>query len=335
MIRWLNIRELSSIAEARRRARRAANRIGFNSVKTEHVAIVATEMTQNVLRHGGGGRFLVDWFGPTGGERLLLVAVDEGPGIAKLDVMLRDGRTTRNSPGTGLGAMLRLSDRLDIDTGRGKGTMVTSEFLARQVKSQSSGFYSALRLSYPGARLCGDTVAVCDVGAVRTFMLCDGLGHGPDAAAAAKVARDTFIETAAEGPLQDILDEMGEAMRGTRGGVASLVRMDLERSRLDYAGIGNISTLVRRGGEFRRLAVRDGLLGSGRSTAHVESVDIDDETIVIMHSDGLNTLRDFSSRASLLHRSAPLIAARLLADNLRGRDDASIVVARTRQGQTL
>ncbi|WP_265562173.1 SpoIIE family protein phosphatase [Sphingomicrobium arenosum] len=335
MIHWLNIRELSSVAEARRRARRAASRIGFNSVKTEHVAIVATEMAQNILRHGGGGRFLVDWFGPPGGQRLVLVGVDEGPGIAKLELMLRDGRTTKNSPGTGLGAMLRLSDRLDIDTGRGKGTLVTAEFLPRQAKGTMRGHYAALRLSYPGARKCGDSVAICDIGSVRTFMVCDGLGHGPEAAAAAEAARETFVDVAPEAGLQDILDEMGEAMRGTRGGVASLVRVDSENRRLDYAGIGNISTLVRRGGDFRRLAVRDGLLGSGRSKAHVESHDVDEDTIVIMHSDGINTLRDLATRTSLLHRSAPLIASRLLSDNLRGRDDASVLVARMKEGRAL
>ena len=47
---------------------------------------------------------------------------------------------------------------------------------------------------------------------------------------------------------------------------------------------------------------------------------------VILHSDGLLTLRDLHEKPALLMRSALLIAGKLMAENFRGRDDASLSV---------
>ena len=127
MIGWLKITETSAVAEARRRARCTANAVGLNSLKVEHAAIVATEIAQNVLRHGGGGRMLIEVFGAPSLERLHIVGHDEGPGIGRVDRMMRDGETTKGSPGTGLGAIKRLSDRIDIFSEAGR-TVVAAEF---------------------------------------------------------------------------------------------------------------------------------------------------------------------------------------------------------------
>ena len=114
MIGWLKVRETSAVAEARRRARRTANAMGLHSTKVEHAAIVATEIAQNILRHGGGGQILVEIFGAPALERLHIVGHDEGPGIGRVDRMMRDGETTKGSAGTGLGAIKRLSDRKSV-----------------------------------------------------------------------------------------------------------------------------------------------------------------------------------------------------------------------------
>ena len=128
---------------------------------------------------------------------------------------------------------------------------------------------------------------------------------------------------------------MGEALQDTRGAVGAVVAFDRSKGTLRYAGIGNISTLIVQGKTVRRLVVRDGLLGGRVTTPHEETLEVEPNAILVMHSDGLNTLRSLDTRASLLQRSAPVIAADLLADNLRGRDDASIIVSRVSQARTL
>ena len=334
MIGWLKIAEASAVAEARRRARRCAAALGFNSTKVEHVAIVTTEIAQNILRHGGGGKILVESFGMPGLERLHVVGLDEGPGIARVDRMLKDGATTRDSPGTGLGAIKRLSDRMDIETGPGIGTIVAAEFRAANVRSTAPADHAGLRVPHPGERKCGDSVATRRAGTQDFYMVCDGLGHGAKAAVAATAARSAFLRARKTDPAA-ILGDVGEALEGTRGAVAAVVRLDRSIGRLSYAAIGNITTIVVQNGRAKRLPVRDGLLGGRQSRPHEERIATNSDAVLIMHSDGLATLRKLEDRAALLHRSAPVIAARLLHEAARGRDDASVVVARMSPSRTL
>ena len=333
MIGWLKVTETSAVAEARRRARRTANAVGLNSLKVEHAAIVATEIAQNVLRHGGGGRMLIEVFGAPSLERLHIVGHDDGPGIGRVDRMMRDGETTKGSPGTGLGAIKRLSDRVDIFSEPGR-TVVAAEFRRQTVRHDDPVDHAGFKLAFPGERRCGDTVAVRSSHDECLYFLADGLGHGAKAAGAAVAARKAFSAAKGGDPV-DLLLQVGEALRDTRGAVGAVVALDRSKGTLRYAAIGNISTLIVQGKTVRRLVVRDGLLGGRATTPHQETLDVEPNAILIMHSDGLNTLRALDTRTSLLQRSAPVIAADLLADNLRGRDDASIIVSRVSQARTL
>ena len=333
MIGWLKVRESSAVAEARRRARRTANALGLNSTKVEHAAIVATEIAQNILRHGGGGQILIEVFGAPSLERLHIVGQDEGPGITRVDRMLRDGETTKSSPGTGLGAMKRLSDRLDIFSKPGR-TVVVAEFSPQTVRLGDPVDHAGFKLAYPGERRCGDTVAVRSSHDRCIYFLADGLGHGSKAAGAAALARKAFHESEGDDPA-DLLMQVGDALSGTRGAVGAVVVLNRSSGTLIHAGIGNVSTLVVQGKKVRRLAVRDGLLGGRATTPHSETVDLESNAVIIMHSDGLNTLKSLDTQTSLFQRSAPVVAADLLANNLRGRDDASIIVSRASQARTL
>jgi serine/threonine-protein kinase RsbT len=51
--------------------------------------------------------------------------VDNGPGIADLDMALRDGYTTGGGLGLGLGGSRRLVDEFEIDSRPGEGTAVS------------------------------------------------------------------------------------------------------------------------------------------------------------------------------------------------------------------
>lgn len=334
MIGWLKVTEASAVAEARRRVRRTASAMGFDPTKVEQVAIVTTEIAQNVLRHGGGGKILVECFGAPAQERLHVVGLDEGPGIARVDRMLKDGITTKRSPGTGLGAIKRLSDRLDIETGQDSGTIIAAEFRRRATLAWDVADHAGLRLAYPGERSCGDALAARRSGPESLYLVCDGLGHGAKAAAAARTARQAFLRARESEPIA-ILERLAEALRGTRGAVAAVVRLDRAGGLMKYAALGNIATLLVQEGKVKRLPVRDGLLGGRPSTPHEETIEVERDGVVIMHSDGIATLRRLESRSGLLHRSAPVLAARLLNESTRGRDDASILVARMAPARTL
>ncbi|MFB0610695.1 SpoIIE family protein phosphatase [Aurantiacibacter poecillastricola] len=333
MIGWLKVEEASAVAEARRRARRTASALGFNSTKVEHVAIVATEIAQNILRHGGGGQMLVAVFGAPSLERLHLLGFDKGPGITRVDRMVRDGETTKRSLGTGLGAILRLSDRTDIDTSPA-GTVIAAEFLRQTIRSTHPADHAGFRMAYPGERRCGDGIAVRSGDGVCLYLVCDGLGHGPKAAQAADKAKQTFLAAEGSDP-SHLLDEVADGLVGTRGAVAAIVALNHTEKRLDYAAVGNISTLLWQDRKLQRLSVRDGLLGARKATPHRETVALSEDAVVLMHSDGLATMHGLNEKVALMNRSAPVIAARLFGEAERKRDDASIIVARLNAGRTL
>jgi serine/threonine-protein kinase RsbT len=56
---------------------------------------------------------------------LELVFEDEGPGIADIERALRDGFSTANSMGVGLGGARRLANEFHIESAPGAGTKVT------------------------------------------------------------------------------------------------------------------------------------------------------------------------------------------------------------------
>src|SRR5690606_37473530 len=109
------------IAEARRRATAIANRLGFSEEATGRVAIVVTELATNLWNHGRGGWCFI---GPSAtGDTVDVVVADRGPGIREPDHALRDGYTTSTTPGTGLGAVMRMSRHFDVYTRPGAGAV--------------------------------------------------------------------------------------------------------------------------------------------------------------------------------------------------------------------
>ena len=95
--------------------------IGLSESDIGRVAIVVTEATTNLVEHAPQGQLLARAFDRNGVAVIEALALDQGPGIANIGESLRDGYSTAGSPGTGLGAIKRLSDEFDIYSTPGKG----------------------------------------------------------------------------------------------------------------------------------------------------------------------------------------------------------------------
>lgn len=329
MIKWLRVREASAVAEARRRIRRLAIGLGFDLENTERMAIVASEAATNILRHAGRGNILIQRMPVFDRARIAMVAVDEGPGIGNLDRMMRDGESRLSSTGTGLGAMRRLSDRFDIHTVAGAGTVVACEFRKPGDRAVKTLEVAALLLAHPLEPVCGDAWSVSAHEGTTHLLLCDGLGHGAAAAEAANLALTTF-KRLPEGPVAGMFAALAADLSGTRGSVAALCRIDEGGRRMSHCGLGNITTLIASANGVKRMPVRDGQLGGPARSPLVTDTDLVPGNVIIMHTDGLATLRNLETRPELLRRSSLAIAGTLLRDDLRGRDDAGVIVARVR-----
>jgi serine/threonine-protein kinase RsbT len=100
--------------------------IGFSLVEQTKIVTAASELARNTVIHGGGGEMRVERLneGPkrTG---LRLIFEDQGPGIADIDLALRDGFTTGTGLGLGLNGARKLSHEFAIRSQPGAGTRVT------------------------------------------------------------------------------------------------------------------------------------------------------------------------------------------------------------------
>jgi serine/threonine-protein kinase RsbT len=113
------------VVRVRQMVRQAALAAKLPLVDQTKLVTAASELARNTLVHGGGGQASVEQIhnGRRAGVRVSFV--DEGPGIADLDLALTDGYTTGTGLGLGLSGSRRLCDEFDIDTAAGKGTRVT------------------------------------------------------------------------------------------------------------------------------------------------------------------------------------------------------------------
>jgi serine/threonine-protein kinase RsbT len=120
----LDIRNTQDVVRVRQRVRALAIDAGLSLVDQTKIVTAASELARNTLDYGGGGTVQMELVnGAHRGVRLIFE--DEGPGIKDVEAALRDGFTTGDGLGLGLGGAKRLSSEFKIDTAVGKGTRVT------------------------------------------------------------------------------------------------------------------------------------------------------------------------------------------------------------------
>lgn len=114
----------SDVVTVRRRVRETATTLGFSLVDQTKVVTAASELARNTLIHGRGGEMeLATLNGPRVGLRLTFQ--DRGPGISDIQLALRDGFTTGNGLGLGLGGAKRLVNEFEVVSRVGEGTRIT------------------------------------------------------------------------------------------------------------------------------------------------------------------------------------------------------------------
>ena len=99
--------------------------MGLSTLEVTKFVTAASELARNVLVHGGGGTMTMLAVQRDGKPGLQLDFEDQGPGIADVSQALRDGFSTANSLGLGLGGAQRLVQQFEIVSSHlGAGTHV-------------------------------------------------------------------------------------------------------------------------------------------------------------------------------------------------------------------
>ena len=112
------------VVQARRRVQEEAVRLGFSTVNQTKLLTAASELARNAIVYGGGGTLTIEAFDGAGPHKLQLTFEDRGPGIPDVELALRDGYTSGEGLGIGLGGSKRLVDEFELSTHPGEGTRV-------------------------------------------------------------------------------------------------------------------------------------------------------------------------------------------------------------------
>jgi len=114
----------ASLVTVRSRVRATAVDLGFGIVDQTKLVTAASELARNVLRYAESGEMIIEVLENSDRRGVRVTFADNGPGIANVELALRDGYSTGDSLGIGLPGAKRLVDDLTIDSVLGRGTTV-------------------------------------------------------------------------------------------------------------------------------------------------------------------------------------------------------------------
>ncbi|MGI6284434.1 anti-sigma regulatory factor [Neomoorella humiferrea] len=123
---FIRITREEDIAVARQMAKQLAQEAGFSLADVTKIATAVSELARNIYRYAGQGKIMLKKkTEEKEGPYLEIIASDQGPGIADIDLVMTKGYTTyERSLGIGLTGVKRLMDSFAIYSEVGKGTVV-------------------------------------------------------------------------------------------------------------------------------------------------------------------------------------------------------------------
>ena len=119
------LRSSDDVVRVRQAVRARAVAAGFSLVDQTKIVTAASEIARNTVDYGGGGVLRIEVLREGRRQGVRLTFTDQGPGIADIDLAMRDGYTTGNGLGLGLSGARRLSNEFAITSAPGQGTVVT------------------------------------------------------------------------------------------------------------------------------------------------------------------------------------------------------------------
>ncbi len=323
---WFRVEEAPTASAVRRTAERLAVELGMPERRISDLSIVAAEIAGNLAKHADQGILLVRTVRTTVQAGVEIIAMDGGPGMADLAFSVGDGHSTAGTLGIGLGAIVRQASWCDLHSVPGKGTVLAAQVWPDDPPPPA--WAEGLTRPLTGEPVSGDAFAVREAEGRRQVMMCDGLGHGGLAAAAAHAAVRAFADAPAAPPAT-LLETVHRRLNHTRGAAVAIAELDSEAGLVRYAGLGNIAgTVLAPDGTRRGMVSLPGIAGHQRRQIREYDYPLAPEAVVLMHSDGVVDRWKATDYPGLLTRSPAVIAATVLRDAGTRRDDAGVLVAR-------
>jgi anti-sigma regulatory factor (Ser/Thr protein kinase) len=325
------ITDSTQIYEARRQALNQATEQNWDETSVGKLALLVTEMATNLVKHARQGEILIGVCQRHGHNGVEVLAFDRGPGVERIEACLKDGYSSTGTSGTGLGAIGRLADEFDIYSQIGKGTSIVARlYPLNGLQTESNGGtldIGTVQMPVQGERECGDNWGWRVADGQTVMMVADGLGHGPDAAQASRAAVSALAGAKELAPAA-LLEHVHQVLRHTRGAAVAIAAIHPKKNQLRFAGVGNISAVIIQPAATQHLVSHNGTAGHNVRKIQEFAYSWPPNAALVMHSDGITTHWRVDTYPGLAQHHPALLAATLLRDESRGRDDACVLVAR-------
>lgn len=321
------VRVENDVARIRQEAFDMAERLGFSRTRAYAVTTSVSELANNLLRHASDGGLIslspVDNCGIPGIE---VVCVDDGPGIADIDLAMQDGYSTSGGLGGGLPGVKRLMDEFSILSESSEGTKIAAiKWNTDGCADRRDSPVAVLRRPIPGQTYCGDQFASWQRKDETVLCAVDGIGHGIEAFKASSAAID-HVSKHIDQSLSDIFEGCDSAIRKTRGVAMTIAIASPQSDTVHIAGIGNVECRVV-GVSTRTFCGSPGIVGRGPRKLRIETVPLLPGDMVILHTDGISAKFGIDLRHFRM-RNLPQVAASIMSEYARERDDAGLIIYR-------
>jgi len=115
------------IVAARQLGRNEAKALGFGTVDQARITTAISELARNIYLYANIGRIEIERVDTETEKKIVVTAIDQGPGIQDIRKVMEEGYSTSGGLGAGVPGVKRLMDSLEIHSVMGEGTIIRAE----------------------------------------------------------------------------------------------------------------------------------------------------------------------------------------------------------------
>jgi anti-sigma regulatory factor (Ser/Thr protein kinase) len=329
--------------------------IGASAVDKSLIATLVSELASNIIKYATAGTIELRSYEWPGAVEIEVFAMDNGPGIANLNLAMQEHFSSSGTLGLGLSGIKRIADIFQMHSTVNHGTHVLAIKkinidIKQQIFSLTTAYHSSTsdRLvafrntecieptptikfdigkhirAYPGQNVCGDQILALPLEDGYLLAIIDATGHGPEAhKMALKII--AAIKILATPDLSGMMSKLYELAKGTIGASVGLAFFNIHKHTIHYAAIGNTSLVVFNDRKWRGVS-RDGMLGQRLPSFSEQYTTFNPGDMAIMFTDGLSESLISNEAHKLHYQDANTIAYRLVDTLGKPYDDSSCLV---------
>jgi len=181
----------------------------------------------------------------------------------------------------------------------------------------------------PGQTVCGDLHLVKSFACGALVAVVDGLGHGDEAIAVARIAINVLADQADQSVIT-LVNRCHEALIKTRGVVLTLASFNALDATMSWLSVGNVAGFLLRADTkavppFETALLRGGVVGYQLPPLRAGVMAVAPDDLLILTTDGIG---NFFDQNALFTGNSQQIADRVMSRHFKGNDDALVLVVR-------